>query len=248
MDETFESDGLRLGAHVARPNGSGPSPAVVLCHGFPSGPRGAATSAATYPELADRIARDAGWTALAFNLRGAGTSEGDFSVDGWLRDVGAAVGVLAERNDVSGVWIAGIGEGGTFAVCTAAGDARVSGVATLGAPASLHDWAREPARFLAHTRRVGMVRTAGFPADPAAWGRELATLDAVAAARRLRPRPLLVVHGSADDTIPGDDARALCDAAGPGAELRIVHSAGHRLRHDPRAIALLIGWLDRQST
>jgi len=25
-----------------------------------------------------------------------------------------------------------------------------------------------------------------------------------------------------------------------------VHAAGHRLRHDPRAIAVLLGWLDRQ--
>jgi putative redox protein len=38
----------------------------------------------------------------------------------------------------------------------------------------------------------------------------------------------------------------LVDAAGPTAELRVVHAAGHRLRHDPRAIAALLGWLDRQ--
>jgi putative redox protein len=25
-----------------------------------------------------------------------------------------------------------------------------------------------------------------------------------------------------------------------------VAGAGHRLRHDPRAVAVLIGWLDRQ--
>jgi putative redox protein len=81
----------------------------------------------------------------------------------------------------------------------------------------------------------------------AAWGREIGTLDAVAAARRLAPRPLLVVHGSADDTVPPEDARALYEAAGPSAELRIVHAAGHRLRHDPRAVAMLLGWLERQT-
>jgi hypothetical protein len=26
-----------------------------------------------------------------------------------------------------------------------------------------------------------------------------------------------------------------------------VPGAGHRLRHDPRAIAVLLGWLDRQA-
>ncbi len=29
-------------------------------------------------------------------------------------------------------------------------------------------------------------------------------------------------------------------------DLRIVANGPHRLRHDPRAIAALLGWLDRQ--
>ena len=29
------------------------------------------------------MARDAGWAALTFTFRGTGTSEGDFSIDGW---------------------------------------------------------------------------------------------------------------------------------------------------------------------
>lgn len=246
MDETIQSDGLRLGAHLARPQAGGAAPGVVLCHGFPTGPRGAATSAATYPDLADRIAGHTGWTALAFNLRGTGTSEGDFSVGGWLDDLRAAVGVLDDDADVTGVWIAGIGEGGTLALCEAADDPRVRGVATLGAPASLGEWAREPARFLEHARRVGMIHRRDFPPDAAAWARDAGRVDAVAAARRLAPRPLLVVHGSGDDRVGADDARALSDAAGAAGELRVVHAAGHRLRHDPRAVAVLLGWLERQ--
>jgi putative redox protein len=42
------------------------------------------------------------------------------------------------------------------------------------------------------------------------------------------------------------DARALADAADGQIELRILVGAGHRLRHDPRAIAILLGWMDRQ--
>ncbi len=36
-------------------------------------------------------------------------------------------------------------------------------------------------------------------------------------------------------------------AAGEDAdvELRILFGAGHRLRHDPRAIAVLVGWASR---
>ena len=46
---------------------------------FPNPPRGAATVGTTYPDLADHIANEAGWTVLTFNFRGTGTSEGDFS-------------------------------------------------------------------------------------------------------------------------------------------------------------------------
>ena len=53
------------------------------------------------------------------------------------------------------------------------------------------------------------------------------------------------MHGDDDDSVPTMDARQLAEAHG-GAELRLIHGAGHRLRHDPRAVAVLLGWLDRQ--
>src|SRR3546814_14890501 len=68
---------------------------------------------------------------------------------------------------------------------------------------------------------------------------------AVDGAHRLHPRALLVVHGSADDLVPDFDARVIADAH-TAAELRLLDAARHRLRHDPRAMAILLGWLDRQ--
>ena len=220
-------------------------PAVVLCHGFPTGPRGAVSSASTFPELADRITRETGCLSVAFNCRGTGGSAGDFSVGGWVDDIRAVVGEVSGRADVRGVWLVGVAEGGTLAVTTAADDERVSGVATLAAPLTLRDWAREPARLLDYARRVGMIQTAGFPESVNAWGREVAAIDAGSAASRLPPRPLLVLHGSDDDAVPLADARMLAEAAAPNVDLRIVQSAGHELRHDPRAVAALLGWLDR---
>jgi putative redox protein len=55
-----------------------------------------------------------------------------------------------------------------------------------------------------------------------------------------------LVHGSDDPTVPVSDARALADAAGGDADLRVIPGAGHRLRHDPRAVAALMGWMERQ--
>ena len=110
----------------------------------------------------------------------------------------------------------------------------------------MRDWARDPAHMLAHAREMGMIRTPGFPADAPRWVREVAHVDAVAAAERLDGRPLLVLHGIDDPDVSVDDARALAEAGKPLSELRLVQGAGHRLRHDPRAIATLLGWLDRQ--
>ncbi|MFI5042209.1 MAG: alpha/beta hydrolase family protein, partial [Acidimicrobiales bacterium] len=75
---------------------------------------------------------------------------------------------------------------------------------------------------------------------------ELRAMDPLASARAIPPRPLLIVHGSADEEVPLVDARALADAAEGHCDLRVVPMAGHRLRHDPRAIAVLLGWLERR--
>ena len=65
------------------------------------------------------------------------------------------------------------------------------------------------------------------------------------AAEELGERSLLVLHGSDDETVPVFDARVLADAC-LGSDLRIIGGAGHHLRHDPRAVAVLLGWLERQ--
>jgi pimeloyl-ACP methyl ester carboxylesterase len=160
-------------------------PGVVLCHGFPSGALGALQAARSYPELGERIATELGWVALAFAFRGAGASEGDFSLGGWQADIVAAC------------------------------------------------------------EHVRSIRTPNFPSPFEAWARELRSIRAAQCVAELVDRPLLVVHGTDDDLVPDFDARVVADTHG-SAELRLVGGAGHQLRHDPRAVAILLGWLDRQ--
>jgi putative redox protein len=245
------SEGLRLKGHLARPpaNAGGPGTVrrgLVLCHGFPPGPKRAAATGLTYPQLADRLAADAGWTVLSFNFRGTGDSEGDFSLGGWLADIQAAIDHLLSVADVDGVWLAGFSTGGSLALCAAGEDERVRGVAALAAPADFDDWAADPEKFLEHARSIGVVRGRAFPPDLAAWSRDLHEVRPLTAIGKVPPRPVLIVHGSDDDTVSLVDARALADAAGGEVDLRILTGAGHRLRHDPRAVAVLLGWLDRQ--
>ena len=191
--------------------------------------------------MVDRIAREAGWGALTFTMRGTGTSEGDFSIEGWLADVRAAIDALHARTDINGVWLTGFRLGGTLAVVAAAHDARVRGLATL------RTWVDDPVWFLEYARRTGVLRNPDYPPDPARWIRAIANLDIIDAAGYIPPRPWLLVHGSDDDVVPVDHARLLHEAASASIELRIVPNGPHRLRHDPRAIAALLGWLDRQA-
>jgi putative redox protein len=246
----FESGGLKLARYLAVPPGRVPGngprwPGFVLCHGFPVGPLDARQSAGTFPELIDRVANELGFAALTFTFRGCGQSEGDFSLAGWQHDLRAAIDHLVETTDVDGVWLAGTATGGSLALCLAADDPRVQGVAVLSARADFDDWAGQPRRFLEHAKDIGAVRTPGFPARFDQWARELRGCRPLDASRRIAPRPLLVLHGDDDDTVPVVDARLITQAHGR-AELRVIAGAGHRLRHDPRATAILLGWLDRQ--
>jgi putative redox protein len=247
---TITSNGLRLAGYLARPTASAAKGTgrygLVVCHGFPAEPRGAKLTGHTYPQLAERIAGDAGWVVLTFNLRGTGDSQGDFSLGGWLTDLKAAVSHLQAVGGVQAVWLCGFSIGASLSICAAGEDPQVRGVAAFSAPADFSEWAVDPRRLLERARAVGVVRQAGFPADFDAWARELREIRPLSLVAKIPPRSLLLVHGADDDVVPMLDARALAEAADGGVELRILAAAGHRLRHDPRAVALLLGWLERQ--
>jgi putative redox protein len=246
VDDFFLSDGLRLACHVAVPSEArGPLPAVVLCHGYPSGGIDARHSGGTFPELVDEIAAEMKWVGMAFTFRGCATSEGDFSMQGWVDDLRAAISHVVSVVSPTGIWLVGNNTGGSLALCVAADDPRVEGCALLGARADFDDWAAQPRRFLEHSREIGTVKRPGFPPSVEEWGRELRRFRPADAARRYAPRPLLLMHGADDHIVPPADSRVLAQAHG-SAELQVIPGAGHRLRHDPRAMAMLFGWLDRQ--
>jgi putative redox protein len=233
-------------AGASGPNTSVPASTVVLLHDFPVEHDSAGRTGRSFPVLADRLASESGWRVVAGCLRGIGLSGGDFSLCGWLDDLGVLVGHAAELAAGGGVWIVGFGVTGSLALCLAAEDGRVRGVACMGSPATFADWGLDPTAMLVAARQVGVVRSEAFPANLASWAREFGTLHPVQSAALMAPRPVLVVHGADDDQVPVSDARLLAEAAGKSAELRVLPGAGHRLRADPRAMALLVGWLERQ--
>lgn len=245
MEQKFPSGSERLACHISVPvSADSSTPALILCHGFPIGPLDARRSAGTFPELIDRLCHELGYIAMTFTFRGCGTSTGDFSLQGWMDDLRNAVDHLTRTHDVSQVVLVGTNTGGSLAICEAADDPRVFAAGLLSPRADFDDWAEHPRRFLEHAKEIGAVRTPGFPSSLDEWSRAFRRFRPAAAARRFAPRPLLVLHGDDDESVPVSDARQLAQAHG-AAELNVLAGAGHRLRHDPRAIALLSGWLDR---
>lgn len=248
MDQTFQSGSNTLACHIKVPPSTATDdadlPGLVLCHGFPMGPIDARRSAGTFPQLIDRIAFEVGYAAMTFTFRGCGTSTGDFSLQGWIDDLRAAIDHLTTETGVSRVVLVGTNTGGSIAICVGADDPRVCAAALLSPRADFDDWFEHPRRFLDHAREIGAIRTPGFPRSMDDWSRAFRRFRPTAAARRFAPRPLLVMHGEDDESIPTSDARQLAQSHG-AAELSLLPGAGHRLRHDPRAVAILMGWLDR---
>lgn len=223
-------------------------PGLVIVPGFPTDTGGGANSFRTLPDLADRVADHARMVTLAVAFRGLATSEGHFSLAGWRADLRSAIEYIRNVEGMDGsLWLMGFGTGGALAINAAAEDGNIAGVVSVAAPADLQDWASRPRELLSHARRCGAISDPNFPPDFNRWAKELQGVSSARAAERVAAQGgcMMVLHGSNDDAVPPLDARAIADGHG-SAELRILDGARHHLRHDPRAVATAIGFLDRR--
>lgn len=223
-----------------------PTSLLVVCDQRP-----AAASAASPPfggfVLAERLARQQSWGTLSVELATGGDATCSRRA---LDDVSSVVEGASARTGGPKLWLAGFGEAGALCVCLAAEDPRVRGLALFGAPADLSDYMLAPpedspsprAGSLTEKAEPRGTRRAVGDAGAVAYDDHLHPLEEMS---KIPPRPVLVVHGSEDDVVSLLDPRALVDAADFHAELRILQGAGHVLRHDPRALAVLLGWLER---
>jgi uncharacterized protein len=252
VNGSFLSGGRRLARYLVGPVSSSATgagarpPGLVIVHGFPTEPLDANQSAMTFPQLADRVASDLGWAAVTFTLSGCGTSEGDFALNAWREDLANAVAHLQESVSAGPIFIAGTGLGGPLGLAVGANNDAIGGVAALAPQVDLSDWASHARRLVEHARDVGAIRTPGFPTDLESWANEFRRFDPLGAARRFAPRPLLIICGSEDERFPLSEARSLAEAHG-SAEFRVLSGGGNRPRHDPRAVAILLGWLSRSA-
>ena len=234
---TFDSDGHRLiGVHyLAR--GEEPKPTVLLLHGCPGLEKNL--------DLAVRL-RAAGWNALLFHYRGCWGSAGRYDLRTIPRDVTAAVDYLAgcPRVDPRRITVVGHSLGGWAAIVTAAREPRLRAVAVYGAAVRLG------AGLLLGPDRVEEEFTRFLAATPEEFAGQVAVvaerIDALAAAAAIRPRPLLVVHGTEDRWVPVAQARELRDRAGPACRYVEVEGANHAFSwHRAELADLIADWLSK---
>ncbi len=238
-------DGLKIEGQLFLPLPlEPPYPAVILCHGVPSGSFDPADGG--YPALAKTICR-AGFAVFTFNFRGAGASEGNFDIAGWTRDLAGVIDYIWDLPEIddSHLYLVGFSAGASVSVYVAAQDKRVSGVAACACPADfrmISDSTRIDAT-LDHFRKVGIIRDSGFPPSLNDWLNNFRKINALHSVSDISPRPLLLVHGSQDNVIPFSHSCRLYAGAGEPKEIRIIEAAEHRLRLNPPSVDTVIQWL-----
>lgn len=232
---TFDSDGHRLVGVLYLARGDEPKPTLLLLHGCPGLEKNL--------DLAVRL-REAGWNSLLFHYRGCWGSAGRYDLRTIPRDVTAAVGYLADcpRVDPGRIAVLGHSLGGWAALVTAAAEPRLCAVAVYGAAARPGASLRlSPEVIREEFTRFLAVTPEEFAAQAAVVSERM---DGLRAAAAIRPRPLLVVHGTADRWVPVADARKLAVRAGPPCRYIEVEGANHAFSwHRAELADLVTGWL-----
>jgi len=241
---SLEVDGINIVGQLYLPSGRSAHPAVCICHGIPADV--VDPSDGGYPLLAERLCEQ-GLAVLIFNFRGAGVSGGNLDILGWTRDLKAAIDYLYSLPEVDGtrLSIVGFSGGAAVSIYVAAHDRRVSSVASCACPTdfTLFTEVTEPRSLIDHFRSIGAIRDKDFPLSTAEWINGFQLVCPIKYIDRITPRPLLLVHGSKDEVVAIADAQQLYDKAGEPKQISIIEGAGHRLRQDERAVAVVISWL-----
>lgn len=241
-------DGFNLTGEIHYPQGaSAPLPTLCICHGIPAGSAPAPDDPG-YPGLAEWFARQ-GFLVCIFNFRGCGESEGNLDLMDWTRDLGGVLDHLSGLDGVdrSRLSVMGFSGGAAAAACVAAKDPRIRFLVLCACPAefSIGGLGRTPEQFLRLCRAAGTIRDPAFPPSLDEWARHFSEVSPIACIDRVSPRPLLIVHGTEDETIDPAHAVRLFEKAREPKELRLIPGGKHRLRNNPAAMDAALEWLRR---
>jgi alpha/beta superfamily hydrolase len=240
----IDVEGIAISGQLYLPAGQTPHPTVCVCHGIPN--RIYDPSNRGYALLAEKICRQ-GFAVLIFNFRGTGMSGGNFDILGWTRDLKAVIDYLWTSSEVdkSHLSLLGYSGGAAVSIYFAAQDSRISCVAACACPAEFTFVTEvgEPQAVVDHFRGIGTIRDENSPPSAEDWLNNFRLVRPIEYVAGIAPRPLLLVHGSQDETVAVSHAHRLYARAGEPKQLIIIDGAGHALRQEDRATAVVLDWL-----
>ncbi|MCG3181212.1 MAG: hypothetical protein BIFFINMI_03587 [Phycisphaerae bacterium] len=219
---------IRGNVHLPTSNEhAGRLPLLLMLHGFKG-----YKDYGFFPYLAQQLA-DAGLAVARFNFSHSGMDDRVetfgrpdlFEKDSWLKQLDDVQAVLAaaeagalphaSRIDAARVAVLGHSRGGVVAMLTGGADTRIGAVVSVAAPASADNLSdeqkqaiREQGHVVSPSSRTGQQLRIG-PAwlEAIETGGRRVNLPAALAAMRC---PLLLIHGSADASVP---CQCLCELA-----------------------------------
>jgi uncharacterized protein len=238
-------DGIDILGELYLPEGGKTFPALCICHGIPSG-KPADPADGGYPLLAEKFS-SAGFITLIFNFRGTGISGGDFDLQGWVKDLEAAIDYLYSHPEVekSRLCLMGFSGGAATSVYVAAHDPRVTKVILCACPAEFRGFTeqRKVEDMIEDFRRINIIRNKDFPPSLEEWIKGFREVSPIQWIDKIAPRPLLILHGEEDDLIGVDQAWRLYEGARQPKEIAIIEGGEHKLRLSEKAMDFALEWL-----
>ncbi|HHV78073.1 MAG TPA: alpha/beta fold hydrolase [Firmicutes bacterium] len=245
----FESRGKRVHGVIHLPEGAGPYPCVIICHGFTGDHIGA-------NRMFVRFSREAcsqGLAVLRFDFVGSGDSEGDFDRDthltGWIQDLGAALNFVCRQPEIDAtrIGLLGLSFGGSTVICAPETGLKGRAVVIWSGVVHLRDSFRDTILggdkwdLLLQGKSIKNFYNKGFALAPS-FVEDLLKYDVLREASRLRKTPILIIHGTKDAVVPSDHAKELFETL-PGPK-RIEFIGDDHVFTDrlSQATALTVDW------
>lgn len=228
--------GLKLAGLSFTPDSPEPqaTPLLIVCHGFTGSKEGKGKALEMARWLVQR-----GVASVLFDFAGCGQSEGEFkdvTLSHHVEDISSVVSCCRE-NGWQNIGLLGRSFGGAAALAYTAADPAVRALCTWSAPVHLDRlFGSRPGDLLAPDGTIVRLKDEFFS--------DLRRHDLLLAAARISPRPLLVIHGTADEVVPVREAEDLFVAAGEPKELVLVPGADHQLsQHYRQAWEAVYRWI-----
>lgn len=243
---TFKNmEGERLAGTLHEPEQSTQF-GVILCHCF---------TCSRHTRILRQLGKDlasSGFTALRFDFSGNGQSEGEFAKSTFSRQISeikTAADLLAKKG-VNHLGLAGHSMGAAVAILAGSSLKAVKRVCSIAGRSS----SPTVPRFLSKNQLEELDRSGKVTFE--SRGRSLALTESffsdaaqydLAETIRNFPKPLMVVHGDADEIISVEEAHHAQELNPDGVKLMIIPQADHMFKNEAlmgQASAAVVEWFD----